>query len=357
MNSKSVLIGNREIGRQYPTYFIADLASNHGGNLEIAKELIHEAAAAGADAAKFQHFRAETLVSARGFEKLGSVDSHQQSWTESVFETYRAMEVPEEWTFELAQECKRNEIDFLTAPYHFEGIDLLDEFLPAYKVGSGDLTFHESVMKMASKGKAILLATGASSFGEIEEIVEKVLTVNSQVVLMQCNTNYTGKLENSNFANLKVLEQFAERFPEVVLGLSDHTSDDLTTIAAVTLGARVVEKHFKGTNSPSNPDLEFSLNAEEWSKMVQKIRRLEMALGDGSKKVEQNEEITRVLQRRCIRYSKRLDAGHVLSAADLVFLRPAPVESLPPSFSQAVIGKVLVKSVELQDCVSVADYE
>lgn len=357
MQNKKIQIGNREIGSNFPTYFIADLASNHGGSLEIAKELVREAADAGADAAKFQHFKAETLVSADGFETLGTIESHQQSWTDSVYETYRKMEVPDEWTQELANECRIHGIDFLTAPYHIDGIDDLDQFLPAYKVGSGDLTFHQSIMKMAAKGKPILIATGASTLAEIEEIIDKVSKVNSQIVLMQCNTNYTGELENSNFANLEVLKQFSEHFPNVILGLSDHTVDDLTTLAAVTLGAKVIEKHFKGKNSPSNPDLKFSLNAQDWSQMVSKVRRLEMALGDGVKKIEPNEGNTRILQRRCIRYAKSFGAGHVLSDKDFVFLRPAPIHSLPPSVAAEIVGKKLLRDVKFQESVLAEDYE
>lgn len=344
-------LGKSFVGTDFPTYFIADLASNHGGDLEIARELIREAAAAGANAAKFQHFRADTLVSMKGFQEIGRLESHQLTWDDSVFETYRKMEVPESWTQTLAKECEESGIEFLTSPYDIESIDYLDRFLPAYKVGSGDLTFHESILKMASKGKPMLIATGASTFYEVSEIVSKVQEINTEIILMQCNTNYTGVKENSDFVNLRVLEQYKKKFPNIVLGLSDHTKDDLTIIGAVALGARVIEKHFKGINSPKNPDLDFSLSGDEWSKMVNKVRRLERALGNGEKSIEKNEIITRILQRRSTRYARKLELGHVLEKSDLVFLRPAPLNSLSPAEASQLIGQSLNKQVESHDLV------
>jgi len=156
VNQNSFKIGNNIIDANSKTYFIADIAANHDGSLSKAKELIYMAKEAGADAAKFQHFKAKTIVSDYGFKNLGSKSSHQNSWKKSVYETYKDAEVPLNWTEELSNTCKKANIDFFTSPYDINDIDNINKFIPAYKVGSGDITYHNIVMKMAQYNKPML---------------------------------------------------------------------------------------------------------------------------------------------------------------------------------------------------------
>ena len=146
-------IGDQRIGRDYPTYFIADIAANHDGDLERAKALIHLAAEAGADAAKFQHFKAETIVSDRGFKSLVGQQSHQAKWEKSVFEVYKDASVSLDWTETLADTCDKAGIAFFTSPYAIDLVDHIDPYVPAYKIGSGDITWIEMVEYIASKQK------------------------------------------------------------------------------------------------------------------------------------------------------------------------------------------------------------
>ena len=199
-------VQGKKIGEHYPTYFIADIAANHDGDLERAKDLIFLAAEAGADAAKFQHFQAATIVSDHGFKSLDTLLSHQAKWKDSVFEVYKAASVSLDWTETLKDTCKKAGIPFFTTPYALELVDYMDTFVPAYKIGSGDITWLEMIERVASKQKPYFLATGASTTDEVHRAVCTALAINPKFALMQCNTNYSASLENFKFIQLNVLK-------------------------------------------------------------------------------------------------------------------------------------------------------
>lgn len=338
-------INNRIIGSSCPTYFIADIAANHDGDLDRAKSLIKMAAGAGASAVKFQHFRASHIISKRGFGELNEKLSHQKYWQKSIFQTYDDASLPWEWTASLAQVASDAGVDFFTAPYDLEAIDFVDKFIPAYKVGSGDITWTDSIKMMASKGKPIFLATGASKFEDVVRAVEVIRVANVPFCLMQCNTNYSGMAENRKFANINVLKTYAREFPEAILGLSDHTTDNFTVLAAIALGACAVEKHFTDDSNRSGPDHAFSLNPQMWKKMVEEAEILRETLGDGLKKIEFNEEKTVIIQRRALRFIGSFPRGHVIKESDLTSTRPCPTNGIPPFRIHEVIGRKLNEQV------------
>jgi N-acetylneuraminate synthase len=333
-----IKIGSRTIGDQYPTYFIADIAANHDGDLERAKLLIRLAKEAGADAAKFQNFKAAKIVSDYGFKHMDGPMSHQESWKKSVFEVYEDASVPVDWTPVIKDYCDEVGIEYFTSPYDFDSIDEVDPYVPAYKVGSGDLNWLESLEWMAKKGKPVLLATGASEIGEVQRAVKFIQKINDQLVLMQCNTNYTASLENFEHIHLNVLKTYATMFPDVVLGLSDHTPGHATVLGAVTLGARVIEKHFTDDNNRIGPDHKFAMNPHSWADMVDNTRRLELALGSTQKFVAGNEIDTVVVQRRCVRAHADLKAGDIITREMLDVLRPATKGAIRPDEIDAVVG-------------------
>ena len=345
-------IGNRFLGPQSPTYFIADVAANHDGVLDKALELMTLAKDAGADAAKFQHFRADHIVSDKGFRELGTQQSHQSTWSKSVYEVYRDASLPWEWTKPLADHAQSIGIDFFTSPYDLEAIDFVDEFVPAYKVGSGDITWLEAIDHMASKGKPILLATGASTLEEVQRAVATVARHGVPYSVMQCNTNYTGVVENLRHIHLNVLNTYREEFPEAILGLSDHTHGDVTVLGAVAMGARVVEKHFTDDVTHEGPDHHFSMTPTTWSDMVERTRELEAALGSGDKVIADNEQETVVIQRRGLRFARDMAAGEVIQASDLVALRPATPGIITPDAVDSVVGKTLRDDVVFHDIVT-----
>ncbi len=331
-------IGNHEIGLNHPTYFIADIAANHDGELERAKLLIRLAKEAGADAAKFQNFQAHKIVSDRGFKTLGRQQSHQAKWKKSVFEVYKDASIPFEWTPALKEECDKQGIDYFSSPYDFEAVDMLESYVPAYKVGSGEIDWIEALEYIAAKGKPMLLATGAATIGEVQRAVHAILKLNKNLVLMQCNTNYTASLENFKYINLNVLKTYSLMFPKTVLGLSDHTPGHATVLGAVALGARVIEKHFTDDNNREGPDHLFSMNPKTWAEMVENTRRLEQALGSADKFITENELETVIIQRRCLRAARDISRGEVLTRSMIDVLRPATPGAILPDQLRNVIG-------------------
>jgi sialic acid synthase SpsE len=338
-------LGKKPVGAEHATYFVADISANHDGDLERAKLLIRLCAKAGADAAKFQNFRAPQIVSERGFQKMGDQLSHQATWKKSVFQVYREASLPWEWTPELKRECEVCGIEYFSAPYDLEAVDMLDPYVNLFKIGSGDITWPEMLHKVASKQKPVLLATGASEIEEVQHAVEEILSINSRLVLMQCNTNYTAALENFRHIHLRVLETYRAKFPLVVLGLSDHTPGHATVLGAVALGAHVIEKHFTDDNRREGPDHPFSMTPSSWREMVDRTRELEYALGSPRKFVAENEQDTVVVQRRCLRATQDLRAGTALREDMLEALRPAPREAVMPFDLAGVVGKKLLSDL------------
>lgn len=331
-------INNHTIGLNHPTYFIADIAANHDGDLERARLLIRLAKEAGADAAKFQHFQAPKIVSEYGFTHMNSKVSHQAKWKKSVTEVYAAASLPQDWTPILKEECDKVGIDFFTSPYDYDSIEHVNPYIPAFKVGSGEIDWIEALEHMASKGKPMIIATGASFIGEVQQAVHAILKINPHLCVMQCNTNYTASPENYDHIHLNVLKTYASMFPNVVLGLSDHTHGNATVLGAVTLGARMIERHFTDSNDREGPDHKFAMNPEAWAHMVEETRLLERALGSADKFIVPNEQDTQVVQRRCLRAAREIKAGEVFTREMIDVLRPATPGAIKPDQLQNVIG-------------------
>ena len=342
--TSSLTIGSREVGLDQPTYFIADIASSHDGDIERAKALIWLSKEAGADCAKFQHFLAKDIVSDAGFKALGGQMAHQSGWKQSVYEVFEQYQTPRDWTETLVAECAKAGVDYMTTPYDLAAVKLMDPHLKAFKIGSGDIAWLELIKAAADRGKPVFISTGAADMDDAIRAVEAALEVNPAVCVMQCNTNYTGSLENFGFVNLNVLRAYALKWPGMVLGFSDHTPGHSAVLGAVTLGARAVEKHFTDDNSRDGPDHPFSMNPKTWREMVDSTRELELALGDGVKRVEMNEVDSAIVQRRALRLTSDLPFGHFLNASDVEVLRPKPDGALEPCDIDLALGKVLTRA-------------
>lgn len=334
-------IDGRIIGSQSPTYFIADIAANHDGSIERARSLIRLAKSAGADAAKFQHFTAGKIVSDYGFSRLGAVNSHQAKWTTSVSEVYENASVPDEWTSLLKEECDQVGITFFSSPYDFGAVSSLAPFVPAFKIGSGDIDWLEQIEFIASFGKPVIIATGASTIDEVIRVMDLVTAINDNVVLLQCNTNYTGNEGNFDNLHLNVISTYKKLWPNVVVGLSDHTHGVVAVLGAVALGARVIERHFTDDNLRTGPDHHFALTPVAWREMVDQTRLLERALGSAEKFVADNEVDSKIVQRRCVRAARNLTEGHVVTRTDLEVLRPATPGAITPENIDLVVGRTL----------------
>ena len=344
--SPNFRIGDKVIGEGNPVYFVADIAANHDGDLERAKDLINLAKEAGADAAKFQHFNAETIVSDYEFRRQKGFQSHQSTWKRSVFEVYSMASVDLNWSPILKETCDKAGIEFMTSPYSYTLADHIDPYLNAYKIGSGDITWIDYLQYVAKKKKPMLLATGAASFEDAVRAIQAIQEYNRDICVMQCNTNYTGSIDNFKFVNLRVLQCYRIMFPDCVLGLSDHTPGHSAVLGAVALGARIIEKHFTDSNDRDGPDHKFSLTPAAWRDMVDATLELDYALGNGIKRVEPNEQATVVVQRRSLCAARDLPAGSVIQADDLIPLRPCPPKSFPPYETDNLVGRTLKSDVQ-----------
>ena len=350
--SSKIFIDKKRISKQDPVYFIAEIGSNFDQDLNRAKELIYMAKEAGADAAKFQHYRAESLVSDFGFKKIGSSKSHQSSWKKSVYETYEDASLNQDWTAILHETCQDAGISFFTSPYSFALIDLVEQYVPAYKIGSGDITWIQIVEYIAAKGKPVLLATGASDITDVSRAVEAILNISPNLVLMQCNTNYTAESDNYQSLNLNVISTYKKMYPDIITGLSDHMPGHVLVLGAVALGARVIEKHFTDSTDRVGPDHPFSMTPSTFREMVNRSRELQASLGNGVKKVEQNEKETVILQQRSICAAKPLSKGSQLQQSDLDVLRPCPSDGIRPYEMNEVIGKKLMRNIDFGEKIS-----
>jgi N-acetylneuraminate synthase len=344
----SIKLGNKIIDDN-SLYFIADIGANHNGSLEKAIELIHLAKESGADAAKFQNFQADKIVSKTGFDNMKGKLSHQSKWKKSVFEVYEDASISKDWTRILKEECDKVGIDYFTSAYDFESVDLVDQYVDMYKIGSGDITWLDIIDYIIDKNKPVIIATGASTNEDVSRVMKMALKKTQDLVLMQCNTNYTGSIDNYNYCNLNVLKQFSIDYPNTVLGLSDHTAGHATTLGAIALGARVIEKHFTNDNNQEGPDHGFAMNPQSWRDMVDRSYELLVSLGDGVKIVEKNEEQSKLVQRRCLRVVTNLKKGHILTDGDFISLRPISEGGFEPYEKVNLIGKELLMDIDAGD--------
>ena len=342
--NKVIKIGDKYIGENYPTYFIAEIGGNFDGDIEKAKRLIDAAKAAGADCAKFQTFTADTIVSEGGFSRMELHGVHG-SWGRKVSEVFKDVEFPLEWHKEIADYCKKVGIDFTTSPYFKEAVDMCVELkVPFIKIGSGDITWLEMLDYIAKTGIPIMLATGDATMSEIDEAVRTIeKTGNKNLVLMQCITNYPSKIDS---ANVNVLKTYQSAF-QCLTGYSDHSPGHVVALASVVLGGRVIEKHFTLNKKDKGPDHPHSMEPNEFKFMVDSIREVERAMGSTRKEVVAEEGETVFVQRRCLYAAKDIKAGQPLSEEDITVLRPAL--GIPPKFRKTIIGKKTNKDIKAGD--------
>lgn len=346
---KSIKIGKKILGQNNPSYIIAEIGSNFDGSLKKAKKLIDLAKDSGADCAKFQSFITHKLISKKEFD---NTISFQSKWKKPVWKIYQDAEFPRDWHKKLAIYAKKRKIDFMSTPYDFEAVDLLDSIgTPAFKIGSGDITYLEFLKYIAKKNKPILLPTGASTISEIRQAIDTIKsTKNHKIILMQSVTQYPSPLEDANIRAMVTLgNQFNFNF-----GYSDHAPGIIVPLASVALGASVIEKHFTDNKQNSGPDHPHSLNPVEFKEMVKCIRQVEKALGTGIKKVEKSEKQTRIIQRRSVFTIKEIQKGEKFTINNTACLRPCI--GLPASEFKKIIHKRAKKTLKPFSAIKNSDF-
>lgn len=347
---RPIKIGKREVGNNKSSYIIAEIGSNFDGNFSKAKKMIKLAKEAGADAAKFQTFTTETILSKKGFE---TKTTFQAKWKKPIWDVYKNAEFPLSWHKKLNDYAKKIGIDFLSTPYNYNAVKVLKKIdIPVIKIGSGDITDIEFLKEVGRTQKPIFLATGASTIREVKDAIKSIKsTGNNKIVLMQSVTQYPSPIEE---ANLKVLDTFKKKF-HLNVGYSDHSSGILVILASIALGACVIEKHFTNNPKLKGPDHPHSMNPKEFSKMVTDIRSIEQALGDGIKKIESSEKETRIIQRRSVFTIKKIKKGEKFTRKNIRTLRP--FIGLPASDFSKIINKKAKKNLNEFHAITNKDFK
>jgi N-acetylneuraminate synthase/N,N'-diacetyllegionaminate synthase len=316
---KSIRIGDKIVGEGQPVFFIAEAGINHDGKLSQALELVERAKEARADAVKFQTIKADSLCSKRSknYELFKNLELRKSDWAK------------------IAEKARNSGIMFFSSPFDEESVNLLDDLgVPAFKVASGDLTHLPLLKYIARRNKPIILSTGMSRLSEVDEALNTIYGEgNRDVVLLHCVVNYPTNARDANLKAIKTLEQ-AFALP---VGFSDHSLGTLLSLAAVCLGARVIEKHFTLHNGLPGPDHKLSLNPAEFAAMVSDIRVVEQAFGDGIKVPRESELEAMKSGRRSITARMDIPAGATITPDMLKISRPGT--GIEPKFLDLVIGK------------------
>lgn len=325
--------------RQGHTFFIAEAGVNHNGDLNLAHQLIDAAAEAGADAVKFQTFKAEGVATPEAPKA-----EYQKRTTGSAGDQLamlRQLEVPEEWYPSLIERCGTRGIVFLSTPHDWEAMDILDRYdVPAFKVGSGDLTNLPFLRRLAGLGRPIILSTGMGTLGEVEEAVEAIRGAgNEQLAVLHCVTSYPAAVEDTNLKAMLTIEQ-AFGIP---VGYSDHTQGTETALAAVALGATIIEKHFTLDRNLPGPDHQASLEPNELRELVHSIRLVERALGNGIKRPAPLEVEIQPVVRKSIVAAVDIPAGATIAEAMLTTKRPG--SGIKPRYWENIIGQKAVEDI------------
>lgn len=315
-------------------FIIAEAGVNHNGDIEIAKCLIDKAAEAGVDAVKFQTFNTEKLV-AKDAPKADYQVKNTANNEENQYDMIKKLELSYEDHIELMNYCNNKNIMFLSSAFDLESIDLLNDIgIELFKIPSGEIENVPYLRKIAQSGKKIILSTGMSTMGDIEFALDLLKSEGAkEIIVLHCNTEYPTAMKD---VNLRAMEQIKEKF-NVEVGYSDHTLGIEVPIAAVALGAKVIEKHFTLSREMSGPDHKASLEPEELKNMVRCIRNIELALGCREKKVTESEVKNKLVARKSLICTKDIKAGEKFTEENIIAKRPG--NGLSPKLWDKVIGK------------------
>ena len=328
-----VRIGGRLLGPEQPCFIIAEAGVNHNGDVALAGRLVDAAVEARVDAVKFQTFRAERLASPAA--PKAPYQRVRTDAAESQLEMLRRLELSAEAHRRLQAQCRARGILFLSTPFDEESADLLETLdVPAFKIGSGEVTNLPFLQYVARKGRPLLLSTGMSHLAEVAEALQAVrATGNDQVALLHCVSSYPADPAE---ANLRAMQTMADAW-QVPVGFSDHTPGSAVAVAARALGACVIEKHLTLDRTLPGPDHAASLEPTDFAALVRDLRAVEAALGHGRKEPTIREAETAIAARRSLVAARPIPAGTILTEESILIQRPG--NGLPPSLRSQFIGR------------------
>ena len=337
---RPIRIGSRLIGPGHPCFIIAEAGVNHNGSLDLALKLVDAAAEAGADAVKFQTFKAERVVGPdapqAAYQRAGGGTAQSQ------LEMVRKLELSHDAFVRIETHCRQRGILFLSTPFDEESADFLDRMgMAAFKVGSGDLTHHAHLRHLAAKGRPVLLSTGMADWTEVEEAMEVLHRAGADAIaLFHCVSSYPAPPGD---CHLRVVGALAERFG-VPAGWSDHTEGIHIALAAAALGAHLIEKHFTLDRTLPGPDHAASIEPGTLRALVAQVRAVEEAVGEADKRLRPSEADVSRVARRSLHTARRLPQGHVLTGGDIVLMRPGT--GMPPNRLGSVLGRPLARDLD-----------
>ena len=343
-----IKVGDRWIGDGESVYIVAEAGSNHNGSFDQALRLIDAAADARADAVKFQQFKAAKL-----YPKSAGASDYLNT-PRSIYDIIHDMEAPEDWVPRLAAHCRQRGLAFLSSPFDEESVDLLNPWVPAFKVASYEMTHAPLLRHIARKGKPMIVSTGAAVLDEVVRSVEIIRAEgNDQLVLLQCTAKYPTPLDAINARALVALRE-ATGLPT---GLSDHSRDPIIApVVAVALGACVIEKHFTLSNRLPGPDHAFAVEPDELRTLVQRVREAEQALGHGRKETLPEEQELREFGRRSIFARRDISAGEQLTTESVAVLRCGKLGfGLQPEALDRVLGRTAAHSIPAEALIRLED--
>ncbi len=315
--SETIQFGDRLVGKDQPAYIIAEMSANHAGSKERALEIIRAAKDAGADCVKVQTYTPETMT-IDSEKKWFKID--KGTWKgENLYSLYQKAYTPWEWQEELKKEAEKIGVDFFSTPYENTAVDFLEDLgVEFYKVASFSITNLPFLKYLAKKGKPIIMSTGMANLAEIDEAVRTIREAgNDQLALLNCSSAYPSIADDMNLKNIKNLE---ETF-DLPVGLSDHSLGSVAAVTSVAMGAKIIEKHFCMSREIENPDSSFSMEPDEFKKMVDDIRAAERAIGKVDYSISEKEKNSRIF-RRSIFVVEDIRAGEELTEDNTKIIRP-----------------------------------
>ena len=346
---RELTIAGRRIADDAPCFVIAEIGHNHQGSLERAKELFHAAKQCGVDAVKLQKRDNRRLFTRAAFD---APYENENSFGPTYGLHREALELEGEAYAELRALADDLGLVFFATAFDEASADLLAELdLPAFKVASGDLRNTPLLRHVAALGKPLLVSTGGATLEDVDRAVDAIAPINDQLCLLQCTAAYPAAVEELNLA---VITTLRERYPGYVVGLSDHQDGIAMATVAYMLGARVIEKHFTLSHTAKGTDHAFSLIPEGMRKLVRDLGRIPLALGDGEKRPLPSEATPLQKMGKKLVAARRLDAGHVLAAGDLVARSPAD-GGLPPYALDGLLGLTLTRSLAEDEAILASD--
>lgn len=336
---RELIIDSQVIRDDTDCYVIAEIGHNHQGDIEKAKQLFRQAKECGADAVKLQKRHNKSLYTKKLYE---SSYDNENSYGDTYGEHREFLEFNKEQYLELQEYAREIDITMFSTAFDFQSADFLADInIPAFKIASGDLKNVPLLKYVAAFQKPMIVSTGGASIEDVQRAYDAIMPINTQLCLLQCTAAYPVAHEE---LNLRVITAFRERFPNIVIGLSDHDNGIAMAVAAFVLGARVIEKHFTINRAWKGTDHAFSLEPTGLRKLVRDLKRVPLALGDGVKRQYDTERKPLIKMGKKLVAARSLPAGHILSPQDIAIKSPG--DGVPPYELDKVVGHSLMKSLE-----------